>query len=139
MYLFGAAAAAQIVHSIAPATNPAPFHGETRVLPQGANLAENFDAYFDNLETTATNGNNITQGTLDHLAWSFTSQHNEVKNFLAELKSTLPSIGGRNNGGGGGGASTGLNTVTATQKETLDRRIAQLQTAIKYKWIQVGF
>ena len=51
---FGAAAAAQLVHSIVPATNPPPFHREPRVLPQGANLADDCDAYFDNLAIAAT-------------------------------------------------------------------------------------
>ena len=51
----------------------------------------------------------------------------------------LPSIGRQNNGGGGGvGTSAARNTVTAIPKETLDRRIAQLQTAVKRKWIQGG-
>ena len=111
---FGAAAAAQLFHSIVPATKPAPFHGETRDLPQGANLADNFDAHFDNLETSAKHGNKIFQGTLEQLTRSSTIQRNEVKKLLAELKSALPSIEGRKNGGGS--TSAGRNTVNATQK-----------------------
>ena len=88
---FGAVAAVQPVHIIVPKTNPAPFHRETRVLPQGVNLANNFDAHFHNLATAATHGNKIFQGTLDHLTRSVTSQHIEAKKLLAEIKSALPS------------------------------------------------
>ena len=109
---FGAAAAAQLVHNIVPATNPDPFHGETCVLPQGANLADDYNAHYDNLATAATHGEKIVQGRLNHLARSSTSQHSKVKKLLAEIKSALPSIGGRNNGGGGGTHTT----VTAKQK-----------------------
>ena len=143
----GAAAASQLVHNIVPATNHSPFHGETCVLPQGANLANDFDAHFDNLATAETHGNEIVQGMLDHLAWSATSQHIEVKKLLAAVKSALTSIGGQNNDGGGGttgstsggGTITAHTTVTVKQKETLDRRIVQLQTPVNLKWIQGGF
>ena len=135
---FGAASTAQLVHNIVPANNPAQFHRETRVLPQGANLADNFDAHFDNLATAETHGNVIVQGALNHLARSATSQHRKVKKLLAEIKSALPSIGGRNNGGGGG-TSAANTTVTTKQKETLNRHIEQLQMAVKRKWIQCGF
>ena len=97
-------------------TNPAPFHGETRLLPQGTNVYDDFDAHFDNLATAATHGNKIVQGTLDHLAWSATSQNSEVKKLLAKIKSALPSIVGRHNGGGGGGTSAAHTTVAAKQK-----------------------
>ena len=83
--LFGAVAAAQLVHNIFPATNPAPFHVETCVLPQGANLVDDFDAHFENLATTTTHGNEIVQGTLNHLTQSSTSQHTEIKKLLADI------------------------------------------------------
>ena len=135
---FGAASAAQLVHNIATEANPTPFHGETCILPQGANLANNFDAHFGNLATAETHGNEIVQGTLDHLTRSANIQHSEAKKILAEIKSALTSIGGLSNGGGGS-TSNAHTTVTAKQKETLDRRITQLQTAVKRKWIQGGF
>ena len=56
---FGAAAAAQLVQNIIHEDKHAPFHRETQVLPQGANLSDNFDAHFDNLATAATHGNKI--------------------------------------------------------------------------------
>ena len=104
------------VHNIVPEYNPAPFHGEARVLPQGENLSDNLDAHFDNLATTATHGNEIVQGTLGHLARSTNSQHREVKKLLAEIKSALPSSGGRNNVVGGSGTSAAQTTVTTKQK-----------------------
>ena len=72
---FGAAAAAQLVHNIISVTYPDPFHRETRVLPQSANLSVDFDANFDNLATAATHSNKIVQGTFNHLSRSATSQH----------------------------------------------------------------
>ena len=140
---FRVAAAAQLFHNIVPEVNPDPFYGETRVLPQGVNLSDNFDAHFNNLATAATHGSEIVQGTLDHLARFANNQHSEVKKLLAEIKSTLPSIGGRNNVSGSGGCGRGTNAahtnVTAKQRETLNRRINQLKTAVKSKWIQGGF
>ena len=135
---FGAAAAAQLVHNIVPKDNPAPSQGETRVLPQGETLSDDFDAHFDNLATAATHGNKIVQGTLDHLARFANSQHIKFKKLLGGIKSALPSSEGRNNGGGGG-TSAANTTITTKQKETLDRRIKQLETEVQRKWIQGGF
>ena len=105
-------AAAQLVHSIVPEVNPVPFHNETSVLPQGANLSDNFDAHFDNLATAATHSNKIVQGMLDHLAHSANNQHSEVKKLLADIKCTLPSIGGHNKCGGTSAAHTTLHRQT---------------------------
>ena len=136
---FVVAAAAQTVHNIFPTTNLTPFHRETRVLLQGANLAGDFDAHFNNLVTAATHGNKIFQGTINHIARSTTIQHSEFKKLLAEIKSAFTSTGGRNNDGGGGVTSAAHNTVNAKKKETLNLRITQLQMAVKRKWIHGGF
>ena len=136
---FGAVAATQLVHNIVPEDNPTPFHGETRVFPQGANLSDDLDAHFDNLVNAATHGNKIVQGTLDHIPRSANSQHSKVNKLLTEIKSALPSSGGRNNGGGGGGTSAAHTTATAKQKETIDRHIKKLETAVQCKWIQGCF
>ena len=105
-------------------------------------MSDYVDSHLDNLATAATHGNEIVQGTINHIAWSANNQHSKFKKLPAEIKSALPSIGRNNNGGGGsgsGGTSAVHTTATATQKATLDRRIAQLQTSVKRKWIQIGF
>ena len=104
-----------MVQNIVLEANPAPFHGETRVLPQGANLSDDFDAHFNNLATAATHRTKIVQGTLDHLTWSTNSQHSKVKKLLADIKSSLPSIGVCNNGGGGSTSAAHI-PITAKQK-----------------------
>ena len=133
---FGAAAAAQIIHGINSSASPAPFHGESRVLSEGANFSEDFNIHLENLATAATHGNEIVQGTLNQLTKSSTNHHNEIKKLLTELKSTLPSAGVRSNIVDGSGSGC---TISTTQKETLKRSITQLQTAIKRKWFQGGF
>ena len=100
---FGTAAAAQLIHGIDPNKVPAPFRIENPGLPKGVSLAEDFNAYFENLATTDTHSNEIVQGTLDQLYQSSTNLHNKIKKLLAELKSALPLTGGRNNSGGSRG------------------------------------
>ena len=89
------------------------------------------------MATVATHGNEIVQGTFDQLNCSSVSQHTKIKKLLADLKSALSSTGGQSNSVGGGGNSAGHKTATATatatQKYTIERRITQLQTAIKRK------
>ena len=129
---FGAAVAAELVHSIVPATNPTLFHGETHVLPEGVNLADDFKSHFDNLATDATHRNEIFQGMLNQITRSSTSKHNEIKKILTEIKSALPSTGGRSNSVSGGGRnSAGRNMVSATQKETLNHRITQAKVGAR--------
>ena len=101
-------------------------------------MSDDFYAHFDNLATAATYGNEIVQGTLDHLARSANNQHIEVKKIHAEIKSAIPSIGGRNNGRGSS-TTAAHTTVTAKQKETLGRRIKQHKTSVKRKCVQGGF
>ena len=134
---FGAAAATQLIHGIDPTTVPPPFNRETHLLPEGANIAKDLDVHFDHLATAATHSNEIVQGNLIQLTKSVTNQNNDIKKLLSELKSALPSTEGRSNNINGD--SGGRNNLSSSQKETHDRRITQLQPAIKRKWVQGRF
>ena len=67
----------------------------------GTNLAEDFDAHFDNLAAAATHGNDIVQGALSTITWTSASQHAEVIKHLLELKSAKSTGGGGGRNGGG--------------------------------------
>ena len=125
---FGAAESSQLIHGIDPTTVLAPFNRETHLIPEGGNLAKDFDKHFHHLATVATHRNKIVQGTLSQLTKSAINQHNEIKKLLAELKYALPSNGGQSNKIGGG-----RNILSSSQKETHDRHITQIQTSIKRK------
>ena len=108
------AAVAQIIHNVKFDS----VLGARRTLPGRptvANLADDFDAYFDNLATAATHGNKVVQGALTQTTQTASSQHAEVENLLGELKAALPSSGGRNSHGGGGGCNN-LPTATARMR-----------------------
>ena len=45
---FGPADFTKLIHNIVPESHPAPFHRETRILPQDANLSDDFDIHIDN-------------------------------------------------------------------------------------------
>ena len=101
----------------------------------GTNLAEDFDAHFDNLASAATHGNEIVQGALSTITSTSASQHADVKKLLLDLKSAMPSGGG----GGRNGGSGRNNDISSTDHQKLRRRISQLQTAVKGKWLPGNF
>ena len=132
---FGTAAAAQAVHNVTAAAYRQAIPNLPDVGVAGTNLAEDFDAHFDNLATAATHGNDIVQGALSTITSTSALQHAEVKKLLFELKSAMLS-------GGGGGQNSGggrNNDISSTDHQKFKRRISQLQAAAKGKWLPGNF
>ena len=61
-----------------------------------------------------------------------------MKKLFGELKAALPTAGERSNHGGDDGRGAKCNHLSATKKQTLQRRINQMKAAIKHKWVPGG-
>ena len=79
----GTAAAAQVIHGVNPDAASNPFRIDAPGLPNGANLAADYDAHFNNLATAATHGNKIVTATLTANASKANDHHTESRNSSA--------------------------------------------------------